>query len=65
MTQFTSLAEQTGSALREFYESDGDNRINAYGRFADSCSQFARQNGYSFLEASSKIHSMFNINGGK
>ncbi len=65
MTQFSSLAEQSVSALRDFYESDGDDRINAYGRFARSCSQFANENGYSFLEASTKIHNMFNINGGK
>jgi len=62
---FWGLAEQSGSALREFYTSSGDERINAYSRFAKSCEQFAQQNGYSFLEASSKIHSMFNINGGK
>ena len=67
MTQgekFWSLAEQSGSALREFYTSSGDERINAYSRFARSCSQFASENGYSFLEASAKIHSMFNINTG-
>ena len=62
---FWGLAEQSGSALREFYSTSGDERINAYSRFAKSCEQFAQQNGYSFLEASSKIHSMFNINGGK
>ena len=62
---FWSLAEQSGSALREFYSTSGDERINAYSRFAKSCEQFAQQNGYSFLEASTKIHNMFNINGGK
>jgi hypothetical protein len=58
---FWGLAEQSGSALREFYTSSGDERINAYSRFAKSCNQFAQQNGYSFLEASTKIHNMFNI----
>ena len=62
---FWGLAEQSGSALREFYTSSGDERINAYSRFAKSCEQFAQQNGYSFLEAAGKIHNMFNINGGK
>lgn len=68
MTQgekFWSLAEQSGSALREFYASNGDERLTAYTKFAKSCQAFAEQNGYSLVEATNKIHNMFNITGGK
>ena len=65
MTQFSSLAEQTGSALRQFYATSGEERISAYSQFAQSCQAFAEQNGYSFVQASNIIHSMFNVNGGK
>lgn len=61
---FVNHAEESGSALRSFYTTSGDERINAYSRFARSCSRFADENGYSFLEASAKIHNMFNINTG-
>lgn len=59
---FVNHAEESGSALRSFYTTSGEERMNAYSRFAKSCEQFANENGYSFVEASNKIHSMFNVN---
>lgn len=61
---YWALAEESGSALRSFYTTSGDERINAYTRFSRSCSRFAEENGYSFVEAANKIHNMFNINTG-
>lgn len=57
--------QASGSALREFYASSGEQRINAYSEFARSCQQFANNSGISFLEASQRIHNIFNIKAGK
>ena len=54
-------AIQSGSALREFYETHDH---NAYTRFAQSCQVFARESGYPFVEAAQRIHNMFNIKAG-
>lgn len=55
---YWSLAEETGSALRSFYT----NRDHSdYTRFAQSCQKFAEHGGYSFVDASNRIHNMFNI----
>ncbi len=56
--------QASGSALREFYSSNGEQRMKAYSDFARSCQQFADNTGISFLEASQRIHSIFNINTG-
>ena len=57
--------QASGSALREFYSSTGDERLQAYSDFARSCQQFADNSGISFLEASQRIHSIYNIKAGK
>lgn len=57
--------QASGSALREFYSSTGDERLQAYSDFARSCQQFADNTGISFLEASQRIHSIYNIKAGK
>lgn len=64
-TQILATIQASGSALREFYSSNGEERISAYSRFAKSCQQFADMHGYSFLDASQRIHSIYNIRGGK
>ena len=56
--------QASGSALRQFYSSTGDERMQAYSDFARSCQQFADNTGISFIEASQRIHSIFNINTG-
>ena len=56
--------QASGSALREFYSSTGEDRMRAYSDFARSCQQFADNTGISFIEASQRIHSIFNINTG-
>ena len=56
--------QASGSALRQFYSSTGEDRMQAYSQFARSCQQFAENSGISFLEASQRIHSIFNINTG-
>ncbi len=56
--------QASGSALREFYSSTGEDRMQAYSQFARSCQQFAENTGISFLEASQRIHSIFNIKTG-
>ena len=56
--------QASGSALREFYSSNGEQRMKAYSDFARSCQQFADNTGISFIEASQRIHSIFNINTG-
>lgn len=61
---YWNAAETSGSALRQFYSSAGEQRMSAYSQFAKSCEVFAQENGISFLEASQKIHNMFNINTG-
>ena len=63
---YWNAAQTSGSSLREFYaSSDMDQRRSAYNRFAQSCQVFADENGCSFVEASQKIHNMFNIKAGK
>ena len=62
---YWNAAETSGSALRQFYSSTGDERMSAYSQFAKSCEVFAQESGISFLEASQKIHNMFNIKAGK
>ncbi len=62
---YWNAAETSGSALRQFYSSNGEQRMSAYSQFAKSCEVFAQENGISFLEASQKIHNMFNIKAGK
>jgi len=55
---YWALAEESGSALRSFYT----NRDHSdYTRFAQSCQKFAEHNGFSFVDASNRIHNMFNI----
>jgi hypothetical protein len=55
---YWALAEESGSALRSFYM----NRQHAdYTLFAQSCQKFAEYGGYSFVDASRRIHNMFNI----
>ena len=56
--------QASGSALRQFYSSTGEDRLQAYSDFARSCQQFAENTGISFLEASQRIHNIFNINTG-
>jgi len=55
----------SGSALREFYSTSGDERINAYSQFVKSCDVFAHLSGISFLEAARQIHTIYDINTGK
>ena len=62
---YWNAAESSGSALRQFYTSNGEQRMAAYSQFAKSCQVFADQNGCSFVEAAQKIHNMFNIKAGK
>lgn len=59
---YWNAAQVSGSSLREFYET---HEYSAYTRFAQSCQVFAEQSGISFVEASQKIHNMFNIKAGK
>lgn len=62
---YWNAAEDSGSALRQFYSaSDGQERMSAYHKFSKSCQVFAEQSGCSFVEASQKIHNMFNIKTG-
>ena len=56
--------QASGSALRQFYSSTGEDRMQAYSDFARSCQQFAENTGISFIEASQRIHSIYNINTG-
>lgn len=68
MTQlnlFSNPVEASGSALREFYSSTGEQRMSAYSQFTRSCQEYADQNGYSFLDAAQRIHNIFNIKAGK
>lgn len=63
---YWNAAEDSGSALRQFYSAtDGEQRMSAYHSFSKSCQVFAEQSGCSFVEASQKIHNMFNIKTGK
>lgn len=63
---YWNAAEDSGSALRQFYTtSDREERMSAYSQFSKSCQVFAEQSGCSFVEASQKIHNMFNIKAGK
>jgi len=55
----------SGSALREFYSTIGDERINAYSQFVKSCDVFAHLSGISFLEAARQIHTIYDLNTGK
>jgi len=57
--KYWSLAEQSGSAHREFYT---NHNHEAYTRFAQSCQEWADLRDIPYLEASNKIHAMFNIN---
>ena len=57
--------QASGSALRQFYSSTGEDRLQAYSDVARSCQQFADNSGISFLEASQRIHSIYNIKSGK
>ena len=53
------------SALRQFYASPlNGERIDAYSRFGRACQEWADQNGISFLEASQRIHNIYNTNTG-
>ncbi len=62
---YWNAAEDSGSALRQFYSAtDGEQRIAAYHKFSKSCQVFAEQSGYPFAVAAQKIHNMFNINTG-
>lgn len=56
--RYWDLAERTGSALQEFYNTREN---SAYTEFAQSCQKFAEETGISFIHASNKIHIMFNI----
>lgn len=57
--KYWTLAEQSGSALREFYNTQSH---DAYTTFALSCQEWAELRDISYLEASNKIHAMFGIN---
>lgn len=62
---YWNAAEDSGSALRQFYSAtDNQDRMSAYHRFSKSCQVFAEQSGYPFAVAAQKIHNMFNINVG-
>ncbi len=56
--KYWTLAEETGSALRAFYT---NRDYSDYSRFAKSCQNFAQHAGYSFVDASTRVHNMFNI----
>lgn len=64
-TSSNNTAESAVSALRQFYGSplNGD-RIDAYSRFGRACQEWADENGISFLEASQRIHNIYNTNTG-
>jgi hypothetical protein len=60
-TQYWVHAIASGSALRDFYET---NNYEDYTRFVQSCQSWADLKDIPFVQASNQIHAMFNINPG-
>jgi hypothetical protein len=60
-----NMTESAVSALRQFYASPlNGERVDAYSRFGRACQEWADENGISFLEASQRIHNIYNLNKG-